>query len=123
MFILGIVVLAIYSFNNTEYRFGTTLENKETPWKDLHVVRTIVLFTANFSPLASILNIGFYLHTCAVPILRNAKNPEDNSKNLFIGYTIVFISYVTIGSLGYYGMMGTLFNNYFIREMLTEHSG
>ena len=73
--------------------------------------------------MASILNIGFYLHTCAVPILRNAKNPENNSKNLFIGYTIVFLSYLIIGALGYYGMMGTLFNNYFIREMFSDHSG
>ena len=35
----------------------------------------------------------------------------------------MFLSYLIIGALGYYGMMGTLFNNYFIREMLSEHSG
>ena len=82
-----------------------------------------MLFTANFSPLSSILNIGYYLHTCAVPILRNAKNPEDNSKNLLVGYTIVFLSYVTIGALGYYGLMGKIFRNFFISEMFTDHSG
>lgn len=123
MFILGIVCLAAYSFKSTTYQIGTTLENLSTPWQKIHAVRTIVLFTANFSPLASILNIGFYLHTCAVPILRNAKKPENNSRNLFIGYTIVLFSYILIGGLGYYGFMGTLFNKYFVKEIGTKHSG
>ena len=89
----------------------------------MHSVRTIVLFTANFSPLASILNIGFYLHTCAVPILRNAKKPQNNSRNLFIGYSIVFLSYVLIGSLGYYGMIGSVFTKYFVKEKAGKHAG
>ena len=86
-------------------------------------VRTIVLFTANFSPLASILGTGYYLHTCAVPILRNAKNPEHNTRNMFIGYTIVFVSYLLIGCLGYYSFIGLLFRKYFIKIGRTEHAG
>ena len=70
-----------------------------------------------------ILNIGFYLHTCAVPILRNAKKPEHNSRNLFISYTIVFLSYMIIGGLGYYGFMGKMFSKFFITEIGTERSG
>ena len=72
-----------------------------------------MLFTANFAPLSSLLNTGFYLHTCAVPIMRNAKKPEHSTRNLFIGYTFVFISYVIIGGLGYIGFIGTLFAAYF----------
>jgi sodium-coupled neutral amino acid transporter 9 len=86
-------------------------------------VRTIVLFTANFSPLAGILSTGYYLHTCAVPILRNAKYPEHNTRNLFIGYTFVFLSYVIIGGLGYQAFIGTEFKNYFVRNLLTQYSG
>lgn len=123
MFIIGIICLAGYSFATTDYQIGTTEENRVTNWRAPLSTRTIVLFTANFSPLASILNVGFYLHTCAVPIMRNAKKPENNSRNLFIGYTIVFFSYVIIGALGYFGLLGTLFSKYFILELLTPHSG
>jgi len=86
-------------------------------------VRTIVLFTANFAPLASLLNTGYYLHTCAVPILRNAKKPEHGTRNLFAGFTIVFLTYVFIGSMGYIGFIGTLFKNYFLRIRKTSYSG
>lgn len=90
-------------------------------------MRTIVLFTANFSPLSSLLNTGFYLHTCAIPILRNAKEPEHATRNLFIGYTIVVLSYVLIGTLGYIGFTSVLFRNYFLNliksPILRPHSG
>ena len=86
-------------------------------------MRTITLFTANFSPLAGLLNIGFYLHTCAVPILRNAKAPKNNGRNLFIGYTIVFLSYVMIGIFGYIGFLGTLFSHYFLKIPVYDRQG
>ena len=69
------------------------------------------------------MSTGYYLHTCAVPILRNAKYPENNTRNLFIGYTIVFLSYVLIGGLGYQGFIGTLFKNYFVKNVLSHRSG
>lgn len=86
-------------------------------------VRTITLFTANFSPLASLLNIGYYLHTCAVPILRNAKNPEHNTRNLFLGYTIVFFCYVLIGMFGYVGFLGALFSHFFLKIPVYDRQG
>lgn len=82
-----------------------------------------MLFTANFSPLASILSVGYFLHTCAVPILRNSKKPEHNTRNLFVGYSIVFVSYCIIGGFGYMGFIGTLFKNYFVSILLTDRSG
>ena len=69
------------------------------------------------------LGTGYYLHTCAVPILRNAKHPEKNTRNLFTGYTIVFISYIIIGGLGYIAFISTTFRNYFIRNFKGLHSG
>ena len=68
MFVIGIVVLGIFSWYNTEYQIGTTEDNQLTKWdlKNLQGIRTVVLFTANFAPLASLLNIGFFLHTMAV---------------------------------------------------------
>lgn len=123
MFVLGIVSLGAYGWVSTEYQIGTTLENKATVWDEAKGVRTIVLFTANFSPLASLLNTGYYLHTCAVPIIRNSKKPENSTRNIFMGYTFVFLSYVVIGTCGYIGFIGTLFQNYFVTTRKTPHSG
>ena len=125
IFLLGIIGLAAYSYVTTDYRIGTTAQNKNTQWaKDaIDGVRTVTLFTANFSPLASLLNVGYYLHTCAVPILRNAKNPEHNTRNLFVGYTIVFISYVLIGFFGYIGFLGRLFSHYYLHIPVWDRQG
>ena len=125
MFVIGIVVLGIFSWYNTEYQIGTTEDNQLTKWdlKNLQGIRTVVLFTANFAPLASLLNIGFFLHTMAVPILKHAKHPENNTRNLFVGYTIVFISYMVIGAVGYFSFIGTTFKNYFTFVNLTPRSG
>ncbi len=58
-----------------------------------------------------ILGGGYYLHNITLPIVRNAKYPEKNVRNLFIGYLLVFISYVLCGTLGYYGFTGTTFTS------------
>jgi len=76
--------------------------------------RTLVLFNSNFGPLAGILCAGYYLHTCALPIIRSSRNPEKNIRDIFIGYFLVFISYVICGIMGYVGFMGYEFKNYFI---------
>jgi len=123
MFVLAIIGLGAYELQNTDYQIGTTLQNKATLWENLHGVRTIVLATVNFSPLASLLNMGYFLHPLAVPIMRNAKYPENSTRNLFMGYTFVFLSYVIIGSLGYIGFIGTLFRKYFVHNRNSDHSG
>lgn len=55
--------------------------------------------------------------------MRNAKKPEHNTRNLFIGYTIVFICYIIIGAVGYMGFIGPLFSHYFHNIKATAHSG
>jgi hypothetical protein len=56
-----------------------------------------------------ILGGGYYLHNITLPIVRNAKYPEKNNRNLFIGYLMVFLSYAVCGTLGYYGFTGSTF--------------
>lgn len=53
--------------------------------------------------LLGILGGGYYLHNISLPIFRNSKNPENNIRDAFIGYFLVFLSYVSCGVLGYYG--------------------
>lgn len=46
--------------------------------------------------------------------MRSAKNPENNVRDLFISYVMVFISYAVVGSFGYIGFIGTNFAQYFV---------
>jgi hypothetical protein len=50
--------------------------------------------------------------------MRSAKNPENNIRDLFISYTLVFMSYIIVGGFGYIGFIGTFFDGYY-----TELSG
>ena len=71
------------------------------------------MFNLNFAPLAGDLCTGYFLHTCALPVLRASKNPEKNNRDLFYGYVLVFISYSVVGLFGYIGFMGTNYSSYF----------
>lgn len=56
-----------------------------------------------------ILGGGYYLHNITLPIIRNSKNPENNVRDVFIGYFLVFLSYSLCGIMGYFGFSGTYF--------------
>jgi len=58
-----------------------------------------------------ILGGGFYFHNISLPVLANAKNPEKGVRDIFIGYFLVYLTYISCGSLGYYGFMGSTFQN------------
>ena len=61
------------------------------------------LFGSHAHSLVGILCGGFYLHNISLPIIRNAQNPENNLRDVFLGFLLVFISYVACGTLGYIG--------------------
>lgn len=56
-----------------------------------------------------ILGGGFYFHNISLPVIRNAKNPENNVRDVCIGYFMVFMTYWLCGILGYYGFVGETF--------------
>ena len=72
------------------------------------------MVNSNFSPLAGILGLGYFLHTCSLPIVRSAARPEKVDRDMFLGYFFVFISYLLIGTLGYIGFIGSDFSKYFV---------
>lgn len=72
-------------------------------------VRHIALFKSTFSPLAGMLCCGYYLHTIALPILKNNAKQEKNTRDLFLGYFLVYICYILCGSLGYFGFSASTF--------------
>jgi hypothetical protein len=101
MIIIFIFGVGIYSMTTTHYVF---VESEVGPDNQL-----IKLVNSNFGPLMGILGGGYYLHNITLPIIRNAKNPEKNARDVFIGYLLVFLSYALCGMIGYFGFAGTYF--------------
>ena len=56
-----------------------------------------------------ILGGGYYFHNMSLAVIRNSRNPEKNIRDVFVGYILVFLTYVCAGTLGYYGFTGTIF--------------
>jgi len=65
---------------------------------------------SHFAVLMGILGGGFYFHNISLPVIRNSKNPENNERDVFIGYFLVFLTYCFAGVLGYYGFVGETFS-------------
>ncbi len=100
--LLFIIGMGIYGFTNTHYVFQHAHTKDESE---------IVLFNSNYPPLLGILGGGYFLHVITLPIIKNAKKPEDNAKNVFIGYFLTFMSYTVCGIMGYFGFTGTYFTS------------
>ena len=108
MLMLFIIYTGIKALTNTEFSIGSYEESDESVWASKK--RTLVLFNSNYPPLLGIMCAGYFLHTCSLSIVRSSKNPEKNTRDVYIGYLMVFISYAICGSLGYIGFMGTDFS-------------
>ena len=53
-----------------------------------------------------ILGGGYYFHNMSLSMLHNAEKPQDNVRNIGIGFFLVFLTYSLIGVLGVYGFTG-----------------
>lgn len=121
MLIFFIIYTGFSTFSNTEFMLGPASESKTTDWSEPQ--RTLTLFNVNFSPMAGIYGLGYFLHTCSLPIVRSAAQPEKSDRDLFLGYLFVFISYIILGSLGYIGFIGFDFASYFENKEGSETDG
>mmetsp|Transcript_11045 Transcript_11045/g.13962 ORF Transcript_11045/g.13962 Transcript_11045/m.13962 type:complete len:265 (-) Transcript_11045:544-1338(-) len=117
---IGIIILftisvGVYSFSNTSY---TLDESKYDAYKadraadrPYEYVSWIKLFSTPYGPLMGILGGGYYFHNIALSVCRNARNPENNVRDVFLGYLATFLTYVICGSLGYFGFTGSTFSD------------
>lgn len=107
-----IIGMGIYGFSNTEYVYNQDSFDK-------HVADTgnkpyeafVAIFGTNYAVLMGILGGGYYFHNLSLPVIRNAKNPENNERDVFYGYFLVFLTYCFAGVLGYYGFLGDVFTD------------
>ena len=56
-----------------------------------------------------ILGGGYYFHNISLPVIRSAKDPSKTTRDIFIGYLLVFLTYLLCGVLGYFGFEGDSF--------------
>ena len=69
----------------------------------------VPLAASKFTPLMGILGGGFYFHNMSLTMTHNAAHPEHNTRNIAIGFFLVFLTYSLIGVLGVYGFTGQSF--------------
>jgi len=107
----AIIAMGIYSLSTTEYIYSqSALDNLPA---DSGYVGYINLSSKTFPPLMGIMAGGFYFHNVSLPVLKTSINPENNLRDIFIGYFAVFITYCLCGVLGYYGFTGSEFETYY----------
>jgi len=121
MMMIFIVAQGVKALFNTEFTVGDAEQSNATDWTTQE--RTITLVNDNFSPIAGVLCAGYCLHGITVPILKKAKHPENNQRDLLLGYFFVFLTYIVLGALGYIGFMGVDFMTYFELKKETELAG
>ena len=108
LFMLG---LGFYSMTNTDFTYSESAYNdylaKKAIDPDTPYLSYIDIASSNFAPIMGILGGGYYFHNMSLAVIRNARNPENNIRDVFVGYLLVFLTYVCAGSLGYYGFTGS----------------
>ncbi|KHN73868.1 Putative amino acid permease F13H10.3 [Toxocara canis] len=57
------------------------------------------LFRWRFPALTGTLTLSYFLHNVILTILRNQKHPENNARDLSIGYSLAAFTYVFVGSV------------------------
>ena len=109
-----IICFGIYALATTDY------EVSSLPVVDDYSsnIRHLALFSPHYSSLLGMLSVGFFLHPCSIEIVKNNRNQENNLRDTFLGYLGVFMSYASVGTMGYIGFSGKYFQKYFL-----EHSG
>ena len=72
-------------------------------------VPTVLMYNVGGASLAGVLCAGYFIHQCSLPIIHKAAHPEKNTRNVFFGYLMVFLTYIIVGILGYFAFTAESF--------------
>nr|XP_002125488.1 sodium-coupled neutral amino acid transporter 9 isoform X1 [Ciona intestinalis] len=61
----------------------------------------IMEFRITFPALTGMLSLAFFLHNAAITIVKNNQHPENNVRDLSIGYLLTAVTYLSVGILFY----------------------
>ena len=114
--ILFIFGLGFYSMHDTDFTYSESTYNdylakRKADPDNTPYLAYIDIASSNFAPIMGILGGGYYFHNMSLAVIRNSRNPENNIRDVFVGYLLVFITYVCSGTLGYYGFTGSMFED------------
>ena len=109
------ISIGIYSMTNTTYtddkaEYDEWKAEKEAGETDSYLAY-IDLISKPYAPLMGILAGGFYFHNISLSVICKARNPENNVRDVFLGYVATFVTYVLCGIMGYYGFTGSHFES------------
>ena len=62
---------------------------------------SLSVYSVKFPALTGTLALSYFIHNAVLTILRNQKNPENNARDLSIGYLLSAVSYIFIGFMFY----------------------
>ena len=101
--IIFVIGTGFASLINTHFSFDY-IKNKPNSEK-----RHLKLFGENPALFAGTLSLGYFCHTAILPVLKSNKNQENNTRDLFLGYVFVCLTFSLCGILGYIGFSGKHF--------------
>lgn len=110
MLLLFVYYIGISSLFNTNYDFEYKKNKEIPPGSTEEPVRHLYLFGENPSLMAGSLTLGFFSHSFVLALMKNNAKQENNRRDLFYGYLLVALTYITIGILGYIGFTGKDFD-------------
>lgn len=104
--LLGLYILytGFSSLSNTDFDYE--YYQNEMGTKNRH----LLLYGPNPFKLAGSVTLGYSSHTFIISIMRNNQKPENNDRDLAIGYSLVGITYLLFGIMGYIGFSGHVFS-------------
>lgn len=113
IFLGFIIMTGVRQMATTDYIYSVEAFNEAKGSNDPVVEKEyhayIPLINSQFTPLMGILGGGYYFHNMSLSMLHNAEKPQDNVRNIAIGFFLVFCTYSLIGVLGVYGFTGEAF--------------
>jgi len=78
------------------YEWGLHAEFKDDTSEEY-----VALYRDSFPSLTGILALGLFIHNAIITIMSNNKNPENNGRDMSIGFILVIGTYMMIGSAFY----------------------
>jgi sodium-coupled neutral amino acid transporter 9 len=70
-------------------------------FSDIHSPNYAALYNFKFPALTGTLALSYFIHNAILTILRNQKHPENNTRDLSIGYILSAVCYIFIGFMFY----------------------
>ena len=97
------------AFHTTDYVYSQQAYEEAIAKPNAPYTSYIPLTGTQFMPLMGILGGGFVFHNMSLPMVHYAENPENNTRDLGIGFFLGFLTYSIVGLAGVYGFTGAAF--------------